>query len=110
QGRDDVAWPALAAPSAADIGSVAELYGRRAGDSGGLGAVLVPRESFTADSGALPRLGAVPLGDHPDVFAIGADSWTSGLVAASANHAEQHGAGAAAQRVLAHTLGTWQES
>lgn len=110
QGRDDVAWPALAAPTAADVASIAELYDRRPASSAGLGAVLVPRETFTADSSAPPRLGAIPLGDQPDVLAIGADSWTSGLVAAVGADAEQHGAGAAAQRLLAHTLGTWRES
>lgn len=107
-GRQDVAWPALAAPSAGDVAAISDLYARTREE--GLGAVLVPRESFTADSTAPPRLGAVPLGDSPDVVAIGADSWTSGLVAASGDDAEEHGAGAAAQRVLAHTLGTWLEA
>lgn len=110
QGRDDVAWPLLPAPTPDDIDALAQLYDTRPRGAGGLGAVLVPRESFTADSSAPPRLGAVPLADAPDVLALGADSWTSALVAASAGHAEEHGAGAAAQRVLAHTLGTWQEA
>ncbi|QFG70038.1 DUF6049 family protein [Ornithinimicrobium pratense] len=108
QGRQNVAWPALAAPTASDVAAISDLYARTR--EGGLRAVLVPRESFTADSTAPPRLGAVPLGDSPDVVAIGADSWTSGLVAASGSDAEEHGAGAAAQRLLAHTLGTWLEA
>lgn len=108
QGRHDAAWPALAAPTAEDVAAIATLFGQRQQDP--LGAVLVPRETFTADSSAAPRLGAVPLRDQPDVVAIGADSWSSGLVAASGEHAQEHGAGAAAQRVLAHTLGTWLEA
>ncbi|WP_131106317.1 DUF6049 family protein [Ornithinimicrobium sufpigmenti] len=108
QGRQDVAWPALAAPTADDVAAISDLYARTR--DGGLGAVLVPRETFTADSTAPPRLGAVSLGDVREVIALGADSWTSGLVAASGTDAEKHGAGAAAQRVLAHTLGTWLEA
>ena len=108
-GRQDVAWPALAAPTLEDVVAIDELLEHHR-DGAGLAAVLVPRESFTADSSAPPRLGAVPVRERPEVVALGADSWTSGLVADSGEQAREHGAGAAVQHVLAHTLGTWLEA
>ena len=111
-GRHDVAWPVDPAPDADAVTQISDLF-RSARDEDdtapGLGVVLLARESLTADSGAAPRRGAVPLEEPEDVVGLGADSWTSALVARSQAEAEQSGSGAAAQQVLAHTLGTYLE-
>lgn len=107
-GRHDVAWPVGAAPDADTLTGMAGMV-RGSADGADLGVVVLPRESFTADSAALPRRGAAPLRRSDGVLALGADSWTSALVARSQGEAEDHGAGAAAQRVLAHTLATYLE-
>ena len=107
-GRDDVAWPVD--PAATEqLGSVAQQYAARE-DGEGLGVVIVPREALTGDSAAAPGPGAVRLEEPEGVVALGADSWTSALVAQSAEEAVEKGAGAAAQQVLAHTLGSYLES
>ncbi|WP_151523749.1 DUF6049 family protein [Serinicoccus kebangsaanensis] len=115
-GRRDVAWPLWSAPDAEDLTAVQDLFRTTGGDTGqdigqdtDLGAVLVPRESFTADSAAPPRRGAIPLRQVDGVTALGVDSWTSALVAASEDAALSRGSGAAAQEVLAHTVGTYLE-
>ena len=105
-GRHDVAWPVEAA---LDAGEMAQTTAQVRGVGGDLGVVVLPRESLTADSVALPRRGAVPLQRPDGLLALGADSWTSALVAQSPLDAEEHGAGAAAQHLLAHTLGTHLE-
>ncbi|WP_298889911.1 DUF6049 family protein [uncultured Serinicoccus sp.] len=105
-GRHDVAWPVAGDP---DPGEMAQMTALVRGVDGDLRVVVLPRESLTADSAALPRRGAVPLERPGDLVALGADSWTSALVAQGAQEAEERGAGAAAQHLLAHTLGTHLE-
>ncbi|WP_299450897.1 DUF6049 family protein [uncultured Serinicoccus sp.] len=105
-GRRDVAWPVGGAP---DPGEMAQMTALVRGVDADLRVVVLPRESLTADSAALPRRGAVPLERPGGLLALGADSWTSALVAQSPQEAEERGAGAAAQHLLAHTLGTHLE-
>lgn len=113
RGRAGLLWPALPAPTTDDLTRMAALWGEAPEATSGPGVIptlaLVPRESFTASSGAPPRRGAVPV-KGTDLIALGSDSWTTALVAASGQDAEQHGTGAATQRVLAQTLTTWAES
>lgn len=108
-GRTDVAWPVGPNVTAEQLDSVAQLYAARE-DDGELGVVLLPGEALTGDTAAGPGRGAATLEDPEGVVGLGADSWTSALVAASAADAADHGAGAAAQRVLAHTVGAYLES
>ena len=110
QGRADVLWPALTAPTEGELRQITELWGQS--DAGSAraapGVALLPREAFTGSSDAGPRRGAVAL-QGIDLLALGADSWTSALVADSGALAEEQGEGAATQRLLAHTLATYQE-
>ncbi|MFK5688205.1 DUF6049 family protein [Ornithinimicrobium sp. LYQ92] len=108
RGRGDLAWPATTGTTTEQLGVLAGLYADRP-DGGPLGVTLLPREAFTADSAAGPHRGAIPLQEPEGVTALGVDSWTSALVADGQRSAEEHGAGAAAQHLLAHTLGTYQE-
>ncbi|KUG52482.1 hypothetical protein AVL62_14245 [Serinicoccus chungangensis] len=105
-GRHDVAWPVEGDP---DPGEMAQMTALVRGVDADLRVVVLPRESLTADSAALPRRGAAPLERPGDLVALGADSWTSALVGQGAQEAEERGAGAAAQHLLAHTLGTHLE-
>lgn len=118
RGRGHVLWPALTGPTTDDLRRVLDLFPADAGPSSTRSlatsparpeVVLVQREAFTASSAVAPRRGAVPV-DDTGVVALGADSWTSALVAGSPAEAQDRGAGAAAQHLLAHTLGTWLES
>ncbi|ANS79282.1 hypothetical protein SGUI_1886 [Serinicoccus hydrothermalis] len=112
-GRHDVAWPLAPSPSGDLMTRMVELVdSAREQDGTGedLGVVILPRESFTADSAAMPRRGAIPLQEADGVTALGVDSWTSALVAQSQDVAELRGSGAAAQQLLAHTLGTYLEA
>lgn len=106
-GRGDVAWPVSTGTSAEDLTALSDLFAAR--DGAPLSVALLPREAFTADSAAGPRRGAIPLQEPEGVTALGIDSWTSALVADSSREADEHGAGASAQHLLAHTLGTYQE-
>lgn len=108
RGRDDLAWPATTGTTTEQLDALAGLYADRP-DGGPLGVTLLPREAFTADSAAGPHRGAIPLQEPEGVTALGVDSWTSALVADGQRSAEESGAGAAAQHLLAHTLGTYQE-
>lgn len=108
RGRDDLAWPATTGTTTEQLDALAGLYADRP-DGGPLGVTLLPREAFTADSAAGPHRGAIPLQEPEGVTALGVDSWTSALVADGQRSAEELGAGAAAQHLLAHTLGTYQE-
>ncbi|GAA4876009.1 DUF6049 family protein [Serinicoccus chungangensis] len=105
-GRHDVAWPVEGAP---EPGEMAQMTALVRGVDAELRVVVLPRESLTADSSALPRRGAAPLERPGGLVALGADSWTSALVAHSPQEAQERGAGAAAQHLLAHTLGTHLE-
>lgn len=107
-GRSHVLWPALAGPTTPDLHRMLGLYSS-APSAPTPEVVVVPRDSFTASSAAGPRRGAVPE-DETGLVAVGADSWTTALVSAAPSAAQEDGAGATTQRVLAHTLGSWLEA
>lgn len=102
-----VAWPTSPAPTDNDLSRLTHLLLQADGTDDPL--VVVPREAYTGDTAALPRRGAAVVTDIDDLTTIGPDSWTSALVAGSAARAEEQGAGAAAQQLLAHTVATYLE-
>lgn len=111
RGRRDVAWPVDLSPSPTDLAAITEMYARRTdGHTSRLGLVVLPQESLVGATLGGPATGAATLTDPEGTRALGTDSWTSALVADSSDQAAREGAGAATQRVLAHTLGAYLAS
>ncbi|MFK5634309.1 DUF6049 family protein [Ornithinimicrobium sp. LYQ103] len=109
RGRDDVVWPALAAPSVRDVTAVDKLWSAREGTPEGAAAVLLPRESVSGSSAEPVDHAAVPLTAPAGVTALAADSRAGALLAGADQAAARRGAGAVAQHLLADTLTAYLE-
>ena len=106
-GRDDVAWPVLAAPSADDVARMHQLWSGRPGSPGGLSVLMLPLESISGSSGAPVGRAAARLRVAPSVTAVGFDSRTSGLLAEAADNAHERGVGVVVQELLADNLAAY---
>lgn len=104
RGRHDVAWPALAAPTAEQITALDRAWASRDRSPSGTAAVVVPAESVTGGSAEPVGRVAVPLAGDSGVTALGADSRAAALLAQAEASAARTGDGAVAQRLLADNL------
>lgn len=126
RGRDDIAWPLVQGPTSDQVAQLAALWAGRASDrassegyagptsgaghpDGLLSALLLPREAVTGDAPTSLGEAAVPLQAPSGVTALSTDTRASALLSASADLADEVGAGAAAQRILADSLAAWAE-
>lgn len=104
RGRHDVAWPALSAPSADDVGALDRLWSVRPTSPEGVSVVMMPLESLTGGSARPVGRAAARLRAHPDVTALGVDSRAAGLLAHAEQDAVAQGVGAVVQQLLADNL------
>lgn len=126
QGRDDIAWPVLAAEEAPDLGMLSALWTARDADRAdaetgrepsatdddpqdpALAAVVLPREVLAGAAADAPGPGVVTVSGADAPTALTGDTRASALLAASADLAGATGAGATTQRVLADSLMAWK--
>ncbi len=104
RGRHDVAWPALAAPSADDVTRLDRLWAGRSTSPGGLSVLVLPQESLSGASSSPVGRAAARRAGEDSVTALGVDSRASGLLAQVGGTAADRGVGTAVQELLADSL------
>ncbi len=104
RGRGDVAWPELAAVGEQDLATLDRFWASRSQTPGGLGAVVVPRESLSGGSNTFVGTAVRRVRQDESVVALGADTRGAALLAGLTEDSARLGEGAVTQRLLADSL------